>query len=78
MGAVRGAARTAPIYAHTGEQLVSVIDAGALGIPVLKHLHHVWPHYVPSGGGDGTARLHLLVHGWRSGKFAVLRHEPQA
>ena len=38
--AVFGAMRAAPIYAHSGESLVSVIDAGSLGIPVLKHLHH--------------------------------------
>ena len=73
--AVRGAARTAPIYAHSGEAVVSVIDAGSLGIPVLKHLHHVWPHYVPNA--DGSKTLHLLVHGWRDGKFAVLRHEKE-
>ena len=38
--------RTAPIYAHSGERLLSTIEPGELGIPVLKHLHHVWPHYV--------------------------------
>ena len=70
---VRGASRTAPIYAHNGEAVVSVIDAGALGIPVLKHLHHVWPHYVPNA--DGSKTLHLLVHGWRNGKFAVLKRD---
>jgi len=41
---------------------------------VLKHLHHVWPHYVL--GADGTRTLHLLVMGWSQGKFAVLKHEP--
>lgn len=66
-------ARTAPIYAHNGEQLVSTIEPGDLGIPVLKHLHHVWPHYVTHA--DGTRRLYLLVHGWSAGKFAVLQHE---
>jgi len=66
--------RTAPIFAHTGDRLVSVIEPGSLGIPVLKHIHQVWPHYVP--GANGDKRLHLLVHGWRDGKFAVLKHEP--
>lgn len=67
-------ARTAPIYAHSGERLLSTIEPGQLGIPVLKHLHHVWPHYVPNA--DGTKTLHLLLHGWSEGKFAVLKHEP--
>jgi len=66
------APKTAPIYAHTGERLVSTIDPGSLGIPVLKHLHHVWPHYVVGENGDRT--LYLLLHGWRDGKFAVLKH----
>ena len=39
-------AKTAPIFAHSGERLLSTIEPGELGIPVLKHLHHVWPHYV--------------------------------
>ena len=34
----------------------------------------MWPHYVPNKDGDGKT-LHLLVHGWRDGKFAVLKHE---
>jgi hypothetical protein len=38
--------KTAPIYAHSGERLLSTIEPGQLGIPVLKHLHHVWPHYI--------------------------------
>jgi len=66
--------RSAPIYAHTGNHLISVIDAGSLGIPVLKHIHHVYPHYVTSPSGE--KKLYLLVHGWRHGKFAVLKHEP--
>lgn len=32
--------KTAQIYAHSGEELLSTIDPGELGIPVLKHLHH--------------------------------------
>lgn len=121
--------RTAPIYVHSGAELLSTVDAGALGIPVsertrsgvgsgcahvgcqalsgslptlltphcrtphasrlsrshtplaslispvsqvLKHIHHVHPHYDPHGV------LYLLVHGWRDGKFAVLKHEPTA
>ena len=49
-----------------------------LGIPVLKHLHHVWPHYAPASSDDAEAKgaLYLLVHGWCEGKFAVLKHEP--
>lgn len=65
------AARTAPIYFHSGRELVSVVEPGRLGIPILKHIHHVHPHYAP----DGT--LYLLVHGWRDGKYAVLRHVNQ-
>jgi hypothetical protein len=74
-------AKTSAIYAHDGEELVSTIEPGELGIPVLKHLHHVWPHYVPApstpDGEDGeSATLHLLIHGWALGKYAVLKHEP--
>jgi hypothetical protein len=68
-------AKTAPIYAHSGERLLSTIEPGDLGIPVLKHLHNVWPHYVTHD--DGSRTLHLLVHGWSAGKYAVLKHEPQ-
>lgn len=67
--------KTASIYAHSGEDLLSTIYPGSLGIPVLKHIHHVWPHYVEQG--DGTRQLYLLVSGWCNGKFAVLKHEPQ-
>ena len=67
-------AKTAPIYAHSGERLLSTIEPGELGIPVLKHLHNVWPHYVLEA--DGKRRLYLLVHGWSAGKYAVLKHEP--
>jgi len=66
--------KTAQIYAHSGEELLSTIDPGALGIPVLKHLHHTWPHYVTQA--DGSKQLYILVHGWSAGKFAVLKHEP--
>jgi len=66
--------KTACVYAHTGEDLVSVIEPDSLGIPVLKHLHHVWPHYVT--GKDGKKQLYILVCGWSAGKFAVLKHEP--
>lgn len=66
--------KTAAIYAHSGDRLLSTIEPGTLGIPVLKHLHHVWPHYITNE--DGTRTLHLLVHGWSAGKFAVLKHEP--
>jgi hypothetical protein len=67
--------RTAPIYAHSGERLLSTIEPGQLGIPVLKHLHHTWPHYVT--GPDGEKQLYILISGWSEGKFAVLKHEPK-
>ena len=66
-----GGHRTAPIYAHTGDHLIFCIDAGSLGIPVLKHIHNVWPHYHTNEAG--VRNLYLLVHGWRDGKFAVLK-----
>ena len=68
-------AKTAAIYAHSGERLLSTIEPGELGIPILKHLHHCWPHYVPGADGERGV-LHLLVHGWSAGKYAVLKHEP--
>ena len=67
---------TAPIYAYAEDQIISTIVPGDLGIPVLKHLHLVWPHYVTSP--DGSRQLYILMHGWRDGKFAVLKHEPSA
>ncbi len=67
-------AKTAPIYAHTGERLLSTIEPGSLGIPVLKHLHHVWPHYHTDKAG--VRSLYILIHGWSAGKFAVLKHAP--
>lgn len=63
----------APIYTHNGNNVTGSIDASSLGIPVLKHLHHVWPHYVTDDKGNKV--LHILLHGWRDGKFAVLKHE---
>jgi hypothetical protein len=60
--------KSAPIYTHTGEELVSTIIPGELDIPILTNIHHVWPHFV-----DG--QLYLLVHGWNQGKFAVLKLE---
>ena len=68
-------AKTAAIFAHSGERLLSTIEPGDLGIPVLKHLHHVWPHYITDENGERT--LYLLIQGWSRGKFAVLRHEPE-
>jgi hypothetical protein len=67
---------SAPIYAHTGEKLVSTIIPGDLGIPILNNIHQVWPHHVK--GKDGSKQLYLLVHGWNKGKFAVLKHESAA
>lgn len=68
-----GDQKSAPIYAHTGEELVSTIVPGELEIPVLTNIHHVWPHYVEAA--DGSKQLYLLVHGWNKGKFAVLKLE---
>ena len=67
-----GDMKSAPIYAHTGDKLVSTIIPGDLDIPVLTNIHHVWPHYVSENGSD---HLYLLVHGWNKGKFAVLKLE---
>ncbi|MEM7374378.1 MAG: hypothetical protein AAF587_37635 [Bacteroidota bacterium] len=64
---------SAPIYAHTGEKLVSTIIPGDLEIPILTNIHHVWPHIVT--GENGSKQLYLLVHGWNQGKFAVLKLE---
>jgi len=66
-----GEQKSAPIYAHTGEKLVSTIIAGDLDIPILTNIHHVWPHIV--SGADGSSQLYLLVHGWNQGKIAVLK-----
>ena len=68
--------KSAPIYAHSGEKLVSTLIPGDLGIPVLNNIHHAWPHYVK--GADGSKQLYILVHGWNRGKYAVLKHEPTA
>ena len=64
--------KSAPIYAHTGEALVSTIVPGDLGIPVLNNIHHCWPHWVEQA--EGSKQLYLLVHGWNKGKYAVLKH----
>lgn len=71
-----GEQKTAPIYAHTGDELVSTIVPGELRIPVLRHLHHVWPHTVTSD--DGSQDLYLLIHGWNKGKYAVLKHRRES
>jgi len=68
-----GDMKSAPIYAHTGEELVSTIIPGELDIPVLTNIHHVWPHIVRTA--DGSQELYLLVHGWNKGKYAVLKLE---
>ncbi len=68
-----GDQKSAPIYAHTGEKLVSTIVPGDLEIPILTNIHHVWPHYVKNA--DGSEHLYLLVHGWNMGKYAVLKLE---
>ncbi len=68
-----GDQKLAPIYAHTGDELVSTIIPGNLDIPVLNNIHHVWPHYVEAE--NGSKQLYLLVHGWNKGKYAVLKLE---
>ena len=71
-----GKQKSAPIYVHTGEKLVSTIIPGDLGIPTLNNIHHAWPHHAKKA--DGSMQLYLLVHGWNEGKFAVLKHEASA
>ena len=68
-----GEQKTAPIYAHSGDKLVSTLIPGDLGIPVLKHIHHAWPHWVKDG--KGNKQLYILVHGWNKGKYAVLKQQ---
>lgn len=63
--------KSAPIYVHTGEKLVSTVISGDLNIPTLTNIHQVWPHFVTDD--DGSNELYLLVHGWNKGKFAVLK-----
>jgi len=65
--------KSAPIYAHTGNKLVSTIIPGDLDIPILTNIHQVWPHFVEAE--NGSKHLYLLVHGWNKGKFAVLKLE---
>ncbi|RMG20618.1 MAG: hypothetical protein D6730_19605 [Bacteroidetes bacterium] len=65
--------KSAPVYAHTGEKVVSTIIPGDLDIPVLTNIHQVWPHLITQE--DGSQHLYLLVHGWNKGKFAVLKLE---
>ncbi|MCK0191437.1 hypothetical protein [Arenibacter sp. F20364] len=67
-----GEQKSAPIYVHTGEELLSTIIPGDLDIPVLTNIHQVWPHIVTE---NGSKHLYLLVHGWNKGKFAVLKME---
>jgi len=68
-----GEQKSAPIYVHTGEKLVSTIISGDLDIPTLTNIHQVWPHFVETE--NGSKQLYLLVHGWNKGKFAVLKLE---
>ena len=68
-----GAQKSAPIYAHTSEKLVSTIIPGDLEVPILTNIHHVWPHNVVNTSGE--KQLYLLIHGWNKGKFAVLKLE---
>ena len=63
-------AKTAPIFAHSGERLLSIVEPGELGIPVLKHLHHTWPHYVTVAPSplqpDHLVALTFQIHPLRS------------
>ncbi|NNG10232.1 MAG: hypothetical protein HKM92_08660 [Arenibacter sp.] len=68
-----GDQKSAPVYVHSGEELVSTVIPGDLDIPVLTNIHQVWPHFVQKA--NGTKQLYLLVHGWNKGKFAVLKME---
>ncbi len=68
-----GEQKSAPIYVHTGENLVSTVIPGDLDVPVLTNIHQVWPHIVQAA--DGSEQLYLLVHGWNKGKYAVLKME---
>jgi hypothetical protein len=68
-----GEQKSAPIYVHNGENLVSTVIPGDLEVPVLTNIHQVWPHIVKSA--DGSEQLYLLVHGWNKGKYAVLKME---
>jgi hypothetical protein len=68
-----GNQKSAPIYVHTGEKLVSTIISGDLDIPTLTNIHQVWPHFIENE--NGSKQLYLLVHGWNKGKFAVLKLE---
>ena len=67
-----GDQKSAPIYAHTGDKLVSTIIPGDLDIPIMTNIHHVWPHFIEE---NGSKHLYLLVHGWNKGKYAVLKLE---
>eukprot|EP00747_Dinoflagellata_sp_TGD_P039113 gnl/TRDRNA2_/TRDRNA2_140070_c0_seq2.p1 gnl/TRDRNA2_/TRDRNA2_140070_c0~~gnl/TRDRNA2_/TRDRNA2_140070_c0_seq2.p1 ORF type:complete len:333 (-),score=57.54 gnl/TRDRNA2_/TRDRNA2_140070_c0_seq2:103-1101(-) len=66
--------KSAPIFAYADGGVISTVVPGDLGIPVLRYIHHVWPHYAMTA--TGKKHLYLLVHGWNDGKFAVLKHEP--
>ena len=68
-----GDQKSAPIYVHSGEKLLSTVIPGDLNIPVLTNIHQVWPHIVEAE--NGSKQLYLLVHGWNKGKFAVLKLE---
>lgn len=68
-----GKQSSAPIYAHTGDKLVSTIIPGDLHIPVLNNIHHAWPHTVKNA--EGSSQLYILVHGWNKGKYAVLKQK---
>lgn len=65
--------KSAPIYVHTGKELVSTLFTSDLAIPVITNIHHVWPHQVTQE--DGTQQLYLLVHAWNEGRYAVLKME---
>ena len=68
-----GEQKSAPIYVHSGEKLLSTVIPGDLNIPILTNIHQVWPHLIETE--NGSKQLYLLVHGWNKGKFAVLKME---
>lgn len=67
-----GNQKSAPIYVHSGDHLASTLIPGDLEVPILTNIHQVWPHYI---NNNGTKQLYLLIHGWNTGKYVVLKQE---
>lgn len=64
---------SAPVYVHSGKELNTTLVPGDLGIPDLTNIHQVWPHFVTDDRGH--QQLYLLIHGWNTGKYVVLKQE---